>query len=187
MSIQILYFAVYLRSSLPKRPTNIAAKVKAAIENVIAESGYSLWDVSYYKEGPEMILEISIDKEDGISINDCSAVTRLVEPIIDELDPIEESYCLQVASAGTVRPLNRDEHIEFACHGGLTVNIGLYVAIDGSKEYSGVITSYDNDFITLDCDGTVRKFEKKQIAKINAEFEAPASDEDNNTKEKEDE
>ncbi|MBE6692904.1 MAG: ribosome maturation factor RimP [Ruminococcaceae bacterium] len=169
------------------KKTNIAAKVRAAVEAVITDAGYSLWDVSYYKEGPEMILEISIDKEEGISINDCSAVTRLVEPIIDELDPIEESYCLQVASAGTVRPLNKDEHIEFACNGELTVNIGLYVAVDGSKEYSGVIVSYDDDYINLDCEGTVRKFEKKQIAKINAEFEAPASEEDTNTKEKEDE
>lgn len=161
------------------KKTNIAAKVRAAVEGAITEAGYSLWDVSYYKEGPEMILEIAIDKECGISINDCSAVTRLIEPIIDELDPIEESYCLQVASAGTVRPLDKDEHISFACQGGLTVNIGLYVAVDGSKEYSGVITSYDDDSIDLDCEGTVRRFEKKQIAKINAEFEAPASEEDN--------
>ena len=167
------------------KKTNIAAKVKSAIQSAVEDAGYSIWDVSYYKEGPEMILEISIDREGGISINDCSAVTRIVEPIIDELDPIEESYCLQVASAGTVRPLNKDEHIQFACHGELTVNIGLYVAVDGSKEYSGVITSYDEDSIQLNCDGAVRRFEKKQIAKINAEFEAPASEEEN--KEKEDE
>ena len=161
------------------KKTNIAAKVRSAIETAVVDAGYSIWDVSYYKEGPEMILEVSIDREGGISINDCSAVTRIVEPIIDELDPIEESYCLQVASAGTVRPLNKDEHIQFACHGGLTVNIGLYVAVDGCKEYSGVITSYDEDSIMLSCDGTTRRFEKKQIAKINAEFEAPALEEDN--------
>lgn len=168
------------------KKTNVAAKVRSAIEAAVTDAGYSLWDVSYYKEGPEMILEVSIDREGGISINDCSAVTRIVEPIIDELDPIEESYCLQVASAGTVRPLNKDEHIQFACHGQLTVNLGLYVAVDGSKEFTGVITSYDDDSIELDCNGVTRRFEKKQIAKINAEFEAPASEEDNN-KEKEDE
>lgn len=154
------------------KKTNIATKVRNAVEAVIVEAGYSLWDVTYYKEGPEMILEISIDKKEGISINDCSAVTKLIEPIIDELDPIEESYCMQVASAGTVRPLDKDEHIQFACDGGLHVNVGLYVAVDGSKEYRGVIKSYDTDSIELVSEGISRRFEKKQISKINAEFES---------------
>ena len=166
------------------KKTNIAAKVRAAVESTITDAGYSLWDVSYYKEGPEMILEIAIDKECGISINDCSAVTRLIEPIIDELDPIEESYCLQVASAGTVRPLNKDEHIQFACDGGLKVNLGLYVAVDGSKEFRGVISEYDENTITLVCEGIEHKFEKKQISKINAEFEAYESAENENEENK---
>lgn len=168
------------------KKTNIASKVRDAVEAVITDAGYILWDVAYYKEGPEMILEISIDKQGGISINDCSAVTRLIEPIIDELDPIEESYCLQVASAGTVRPLNKEEHIEFAYNGGLHVNIGLYVAVDGSKEYRGVIGSYDDESINLICEGVERRFEKKQIAKINAEFEAEETADEQN-EEKEDE
>lgn len=167
------------------KKTSIAAKVRAHVESVITDAGYTLWDVAYYKEGPEMILEISIDRNGGISINDCSAVTRLIEPIIDELDPIEESYCLQVASAGTVRSLNKEEHIQFAYHGGLNVTIGLYVAVEGSKEYRGVIESYDNDSINLNCDGVVRKFEKKQISKINAEFEAEEIAEDNKETENE--
>ena len=124
-----------------------------------------------------MILEISIDKAGGISINDCSAVTRLIEPIIDELDPIEESYCLQVASAGTVRPLGRDEHIQFACDNRLNVTLGLYVAVDGKKEYSGVIDSFDNENITLVSDGVSHTFGKKQISKINAEFETEIEEE----------
>ncbi len=170
------------------RKTNIAAKVKTAVEGVITDAGYSLWDVAYYKEGPEMILEISIDKEGGISINDCSAVTRLIEPIIDELDPIEESYCLQVASAGTVRPLGKDEHIQFACDNKLNVTLGLYVAVDGSKEYTGVIDSFDNENITLVSDGVARTFGKKQISKINAEFETiPEETSADENKEKEDE
>ena len=64
------------------RKTNIASKVRNAVEGVITEAGYSLWDVAYYKEGPEMILEISIDTVGGISINDCSEITRLIDPII---------------------------------------------------------------------------------------------------------
>lgn len=167
-------------------PKNIAAKVRAAVESIILDSGYSLWDVAYYKEGPEMILEISIDKAGGISINDCSAVTRLIEPIIDELDPIEESYCLQVASAGTVRPLSRDEHIQFACDNKLDVVLGLYVAVDGSKEYTGVIEAFDGENLTLVSDGVSHTFTKKQISKINADFETEIETEEEN-KEKEDE
>lgn len=168
------------------RKTNIASKVRNAVGEVIADVGYTLWDVAYYKEGPEMILEISIDKEDGISINDCSVVTRLIEPIIDELDPIEESYCLQVASAGTVRPLGKEEHLKFAVDNRLNVTVGLYVAVDGSKEFCGVIEDFDDEGITLSCGNENRKFTHKQISKINAEFETQISDEEEN-KEKEDE
>ena len=150
---------------------NIASKVKALVEEPIINAGYTLWDVSYYKEGPEMILEISIDKQGGISINDCSEITRLIEPMIDELDPIEESYCLQVSSAGTVHPLDRDEHIKFALDNKLNVTLGLYVAVDGSKEFVGVIESFDGESIVLNSEGTERSFNKKQISKINAEFE----------------
>ncbi len=167
-------------------PKNIAEKVRAAVEEVIVNAGYSLWDVSYYKEGPEMILEISIDKQGGISINDCSAVTRLIEPIIDELDPIEESYCLQVSSAGTVRPLDKDEHIRFACDNKLNAVIGLYVAVDGSKEYSGIIEEYDGEKLTLVNGEEKHTFDKKQISKINAEFETEIETAEEN-EEKEDE
>ncbi|MBQ3229516.1 MAG: ribosome maturation factor RimP [Clostridia bacterium] len=160
------------------RKTNIAAKVRNAVESVITDAGYKLWDVTYYKEGPEMILEIAIDSENGISINDCSEVTRLVEPIIDELDPIEESYCLQVASAGTVRPLDKSEHLDFACANRLPVTLGLYVAVDGSKEFKGIIEAFDSESVTLLSEGVSRNFTMKQISKINAEFETEEIDDD---------
>ncbi len=168
------------------KKTNIAAKVRNAVEDIIINAGYDLWDVAYYKEGPEMILEISIDKKEGISINDCSAVTKLIEPVIDELDPIEEAYCLQVASAGTVRPLNKEEHIRFACDNRLKANIGLYVAVDGSKEYEGIIGSFDGESISLISEGVSRQFNLKQISKINAEFES-AEMQDSENKENENE
>ncbi len=163
---------------MAEKKSGVAAKVKEAVESVILEAGYSLWDVDYYKEGPDMILEISIDREGGISINDCSTVTRLIEPIIDELDPIEESYYLQVASAGTVRPLNRDDHILFAHANRLPVNIGLFTSVDGRKEFRGVIESYEGDELLLNCEGETYKFSKKQISKINAEFEGINSNEE---------
>ena len=171
---------------MAEKKNNVASKVRAVIENTVNDAGYRLWDVAYYKEGPEMILEVSIDKENGISINDCSVVTKLIEPIIDELDPIEESYCLQVASAGTVRQLSKEEHLRFACDNRLNTDIGLYVAVDGKKEFNGIIESFDDEGIDLLTDGTVHRFTHKQISKINAEIETEIeSDEEN--KEKEDE
>ena len=168
------------------RKTNIASKVRNAVEGVITEAGYSLWDVAYYKEGPEMILEISIDKVGGISINDCSEITRLIDPIIDELDPIEESYCLQVASAGTVRALSRDEHIKFVCDNKCVTTLGLYVAVDGKKEFTGIIESFDGETVVLDVEGEKMEFTKKQISKINAEIETQIES-DEEQEEKEDE
>lgn len=117
-----------------------------------------------------MILEISIDSDNGISINDCSVVTKLTEPIIDELDPIENAYSLLVSSAGTVRNLTKDEHIKFACEQGLKVSIGLFAPVDGEKEFEGIITSYDACSLTMNCKGREYTFDKKQITKINAEF-----------------
>ncbi len=170
---------------MAEKKTNIASKVRAAVEATIVDAGYKLWDVTYYKEGAEMILEISIDKADGISINDCSAVTRLIEPIIDELDPIEESYCLQVSSAGVVRPLSKDDHLVFARDNRLDVTVGLYVAVDGKKEFNGIIEAFDDEGIVLNDNGIKHSFTHKQISKINAEFETESSDD--NKEEKEDE
>lgn len=155
---------------MAEKRTGVAARVREAVEELITNAGYKLWNVDYFKEGPEMILEISIDKEGGVSINDCAVVTRIIEPVIDELDPIEESYCLQVSSAGTVRPLTREEHIRFAAESGIQVNIGLFTAIDGSKELTGVIEDFSGDEILLNCGGRRHSIPKKQITKINAEF-----------------
>ena len=138
------------------------------------------------------VIKVIVDHfiEDGSSIKfkapvDCSAVTRIVEPVIDELDPIEESYCLQVASAGTVRPLDKDEHIRFACDNKLNAVIGLYVAVDGSKEYSGIIEEYDGEKLTIVNGNEKHTFDKKQISKINAEFETEIDLVENEEKEDE--
>ena len=152
------------------KKTGVAAKVRELVSQAIVDAGYRVWDVDYYKEGPEMILEISIDSDNGVSINDCAIVTKIVEPMIDEPDPIEESYCLQVSSAGTVRPLGRDEHIRFALESGLPVTVTLYKAEDGKKEFSGRIVAYDGETLTMECEYGSRSFTKKQTAKITADF-----------------
>ena len=147
---------------------NTASQVRTAVEKVITDMGYKLWDVTLYKEGPELILEISIDKEGGISIDDCSIVTRAVDPIIDELDPIEDVYSLLVSSAGSERDLRTPEHLEYAVNNNLTVHVKLFTAFEGAKEYEGKLKSHDSDIIRIAQTEKEINIPKKIISKITA-------------------
>ncbi|MDD4164985.1 MAG: ribosome maturation factor RimP [Eubacteriales bacterium] len=135
---------------MSNKKQNTASQVRALVEKPISEMGFSLWDVAYYKEGAELILEVSVDKKGGISLDDCSDITKKIEPIIDELDPISEPYCLMVSSAGIDRELRNDEQIGAAKDGGYTVNFKLFSLLEGRKEYYGTIKSFDNDIITIE-------------------------------------
>lgn len=150
---------------------NIASKVKNAVEKVITDLGYELWDVTLYKEGPEWILEISVDKDGGVTIDDCSVVTQAVDPIIDELDPIDEEYSLLVSSAGYERELRTPEHFDFAMHKNLTVHLKLFTAFEGAKEYQGKLKSHDSDIISIAQDEKVVDIPKKLVSKITATLE----------------
>lgn len=90
-----------------------ASAVRELIEPTVTELGYDIWDVEYVKEGADMHLRITIDSEDGIDIDDCEKVHRAIDPLIDEADPIEESYLLEVSSPGIERRLRTPEH--FSC------------------------------------------------------------------------
>ncbi len=92
---------------------NIAERVRPLVEDVIVGMGYILWDVEYKKEGSEYNLILTLDRDgEEITIDDCVKVTDAVNPILDEADPISDSYCLEVSSAGLERELVRDEHFE---------------------------------------------------------------------------
>ena len=101
-----------------------ASAVRELIEPTVTELGYDIWDVEYVKEGADMHLRITIDSEDGIDIDDCEKVHRAIDPLIDEADPIEESYLLEVSSPGIERRLRTPEHF-LACIGE-TVNLKLF-------------------------------------------------------------
>lgn len=138
--------------------TELTADLAAPIA---AEQGCTLWDVEYVKEAGTWILRVYIDKEGGVSINDCEAVSRPLSDKLDEIDPIEGSYTLEVSSAGADRVLKKPEH--FAAFLGDPVDVRLYRAMDGRKEYTGVLAGYENGDVTLE-DGT--KFEKKDVAQV---------------------
>lgn len=121
--------------------SRIAETVRALITSVADELGYLLWNVEYVKEGADMILRITIDKPEGIGIDDCERMTRAIDPLLDEADPIEESYLLEVSSPGIERELSRPEHFE-AC-AGEEVELRLFAPVEGSKVWRGVLIGLD--------------------------------------------
>ncbi len=151
---------------------NTAEKVRGLIENTVNELGYRIWDVDYFKTGTEKHLEITIDSDKGIDINDCEKVHRAVEVIIDEADPIDEAYYLDVSSPGLERTIRTKEHFE-KCIGEI-IEIKLFSQFNGKKSYVGELVSYDreNDSVTVkEKNGEAVTIERKQISKANIYFE----------------
>lgn len=118
---------------------NAAEKVYGLIKETVETQGVSLWDVRFLKEGASWYLRVFIDSPNGISIDDCTNVSHAIDPIIDEADPIDVSYYLEVCSPGIERELTRPNHFEASV--GKTVKIKLYKALDGVKELTGKLKS----------------------------------------------
>ena len=132
---------------------------------VVEAAGCSLWDVEYVKEAGQWFLRLYIDKEGGISIEDCEADSRPMSDLLDEADPIEGSYVFEVSSAGADRVLKTDAHFEQFM--GAEVEVKLYRPRDGRKEHVGILTGYDeNGTVTIDVAGTPTTFEKKELAQV---------------------
>ena len=137
-----------------KKSKNIAQKVAELVKGTVEECGCTLWDVELVKEGADLSLVISIDKEGGISLDDCQMVNDAVEPIIDKADPIEEGYFLEISSAGLERELSKPEHIR--AYIGSNVSIKLYAPLekvaengekikDTKKQFDGLLSEFDED------------------------------------------
>ena len=131
---------------------------------VVEQAGCSLWDVEYVKEAGEWFLRVYIDKEGGVSIDDCEAVSRPLSDLLDEADPIEGSYTFEVSSAGADRVLKKPEH--FARFQGQEVEVKLYRPRDGRKDFVGALQSCRDGNVTLDVGGEPITFEKKEIALV---------------------
>ena len=143
---------------------NSAEKVYSLIKQTVEEQGVSLWDVRFLKEGASWYLRVYIDKPEGISIDDCTNVSHAIDPIIDEADPIDVSYYLEVCSPGVERELTKPRHFENSV--GKTVKLKLYKPFDGVKEFTGVLKSADGD-VEIESDGGAYKFAFKDISKAN--------------------
>ena len=151
-----------------KKITELTAELAAP---VIAERGCTLWDVEYVKEAGTWYLRVLLDKEGGVDSLDCEAVSRRLSDLLDEADPIEGSYTLEVGSAGAERALKRPG--DFQRYLGSPVLVKLYRNQDGRKEFPGVLTGYDE--ATGDVTITVGKqemtFAKKDIALVRLRVE----------------
>ncbi len=140
----------------------VAERVFSLIKESVEEQGVSLWDVRYLKEGASYYLRVFIDKEGGISIDDCTKVNHAIDPIIDEADPIDNSYYLEVCSTGIERELVRPEH--FYAKMGEKIKLKLYKARDSKKEFSGLLKDFDGKEITVTVDDTDMKFNRSEIS-----------------------
>jgi ribosome maturation factor RimP len=144
-----------------KKP--IKDTVREAIEPTVSELGYSIWDITYQKVGADYHLEITIDSKDGINIEDCEKVHRAIDPILDEIDPIEGFYYLDVSSPGLEREIRTDEHI--AAMVGAKVEAKLYAARDGKKSIIGSLVGLDGDLVVIN-DGEDVKLPRADISRL---------------------
>lgn len=144
----------------------ITDQVRSFAQPAVEAQGCTLWDVEYVREGGEWFLRLYIDKEGGVDINTCEAVSRAVDPILDEKDPIPDSYHFEVSSAGLERTLKRPEH--FAWSMGKPVVVRLYRPRDGAKEFTGTLTAYDaaSGRVTIAAAGGELIFEKNEVALV---------------------
>lgn len=147
---------------------NIAGTVRDLISPTVETLGYRIWDVEYVKEGADMYLRVTIDSDDGIGIEDCEKVNRAIDPILDEADPIEGSYYLEVSSPGVERVLSSDEHFERMK--GAEVEVKLFSPVDGKKSYCGTLIARDGEFITLDSENGEIKLENRMVSKVTTVF-----------------
>lgn len=133
---------------MPKKGGNTVQKVWEIAEPIVTDLGLRLWDVRYVKEGAEWYLRVFIDKDGGVDINDCEAVSRALDEPLDAQDPIAQAYTLEVSSPGLERPLLRDEH--FAQFIGADIMVKMIRPVEGMpKEFKGVLEAYNDGEVTI--------------------------------------
>ena len=145
-------------------------KAAALLEPIVQEQGFELVDVEYVKEGGTWYLRAYIDKEGGITIDDCELVSRAFSDVLDREDFIEDAYIMEVSSPGLGRPLKKEKDYERSM--GKELEIRTYRAVDGQKEFYGILTAYDSNSVTVkEENGEEKTFRKNEIALIRLAFD----------------
>ncbi|MCE5235941.1 MAG: ribosome maturation factor RimP [Clostridiaceae bacterium] len=139
--------------------------IDALVRPLVASLGYELDEVEFKKEQGNWVLTLYLDGENPITLGDCEKVSRAVEPILDEADPIEQAYYLSVSSIGLDRPLKKDK--DFARNVGKALDVRLYAPIDKKKEYTGTLLSFDEESFTLKLKaGAELKIKRKDASSV---------------------
>ena len=147
---------------------SVKETVREAILPTVTELGYRLWDVTYSKVGADYHLEITIDTDEGININDCEKVHRAIDPIIDECDPVEGFYYLDVSSPGSEREIRTDEHLMHCI--GWQVEAKLFAAKDGRKSFVGKLAAYDSESVSITEGEETVLIRRDEISKLNTVY-----------------
>lgn len=154
---------------MSKRET-YETRTEELITPILDRMNFELVDVEYVKEGGTWYLIAYIDKEGGITVNDCEAVAREMNEILDREDFVEDSYVFEVSSPGLGRPLKKEK--DYIRSMGKEVEIRTYRAINREKEFYGILSAYDENTVTIKTeDGTEMTFEKSDIALIRLAFD----------------
>lgn len=144
--------------------SKITDKVTELARPVVEEEGCSLWDVEYVREAGSWYLRVFIDKEGGVDIMDCERISRRLDPILDEADPIPDSYTFEVGSAGIERELKRPS--DFEQFMGSEIELRLYQPVDGSKVFVGKLVGYENGDVSVEVGNNTLRFMKSQVALV---------------------
>ena len=147
----------------------VTDQVTAFAQPVVESFGCRLWDVEYVREGSERYLRVFIDKDGGVDIEDCEKIHRAMDPILDEKDPIAESYHFEVSSAGLERALKRPG--DFEQFMGSPVLVKLYRPRNGLKEIPGILRGYEDGKVTVEAGKETITFEKSQVALVRLRVE----------------
>ena len=154
---------------MSKRET-YETRTEELITPILDRMNFEMVDVEYVKEGGTWYLRAYIDKEGGITVNDCEAVAREMNEILDREDFVEDSYVFEVSSPGLGRPLKKEK--DYIRSMGKEVEIRTYRAINREKEFYGILSAYDENTVTIKTeDGTEMTFEKSDIALIRLAFD----------------
>lgn len=147
----------------------VTEQVAQFAEPIVQAHGCTLWDVEYVREGGEWFLRLYIDKQGGVDIADCEAISRAVDPILDEQDPIAESYSFEVCSAGLERQLKRPS--DFEQFMGSLVSVKLFKPVNGAKEFVGTLCAYADGAVTIQNADKPMTFQKNEVAQVRLHVE----------------
>lgn len=144
--------------------SKITDKVFELSKPIVEQAGCTLWDVEYVREAGTWFLRVFIDKEGGVSITDCETISRALDPLLDEADPIPDSYVFEVGSAGAERELKRPS--DFQHFIGHEVELRLYQPINGQKAFVGTLENYEDGNVTINVGKSSMSFTKSQTALV---------------------